>query len=409
MTSRRPARIACIVSPNHPTHLGGILSVAAELVKAGAEVRVWTGQAFAPRIASIGAHFADLLEGRCPSQLRDESRPVPVRQVAFAAHYADSLASDLRAWAADLIISEGFTLIGRIAAEVLNKPWVLINAGHNVNCAAYRAVAGREVPNAISETCWAAVEILRCRYGLKDASPYYYAGDQSPWANVFLEPREWATEAGRLDLANAFFFGASQGDGARDERPGRRDSGAKTVYASLGVTVWRYLRNEALAILRGIAEAAPLVKGASLSIGLGGACLAEDELAELRKYGATVYEYADQPARLSESGAFITHHGMGATHDAVAARVPMLSYPLFADQPALAALSQAFGLAKPLKCMSEPPAPAPAPERVAQSLEELFANSRPAGERLDAAWEWEAAAMAARPALARRLIELGAG
>ncbi len=45
---------------------------------------------------------------------------------------------------------------------------------------------------------------------------------------------------------------------------------------------------------------------------------------------------------------FVTHHGLKSTHEAIWQRVPMISYPFFGDQPALAALCQRLGLAVPL-------------------------------------------------------------
>ena len=59
-------------------------------------------------------------------------------------------------------------------------------------------------------------------------------------------------------------------------------------------------------------------------------------------------EYTDQWAVLGETDIFLTHHGLNSTHEAIFRRVPMLSYPIFSDQPALAQRCQEFGIAVPL-------------------------------------------------------------
>jgi len=66
------------------------------------------------------------------------------------------------------------------------------------------------------------------------------------------------------------------------------------------------------------------------------------------KPNVRVVEYADQWEALRESDVFITHHGLNSTHEAVFNRVPMISYPFFGDQPALAAKCRRFGSAVPL-------------------------------------------------------------
>jgi UDP:flavonoid glycosyltransferase YjiC (YdhE family) len=396
-------RVACFATSVR-SHIGGVLSVAAELAKAGAEVRVWTDPAFKLEVAAAGAQFSDLFAGRSLCQLGDVSQPRPARYVTFAAIFADSLASEVRAWAPNVVVAEGFALIGRIVAEQLGRPWLLINSGHCVNGACHRDVIAREFPGEISGACWNAVEILKSRYGLTGASPYSFISDPSPWANIHVEPAEWWDGGKGHEVNNIEFFGSLSGRELQDGSRGRADREARRIYASLGTVVWRYWKDEAAAVLRSVAEGVALVEGASLTIGLGGAGLAEPEIAGLKKYGATVIPYADQPAILSCSDAFITHHGLGSTHEAVAARVPMLSYPFVGDEPSLAGLSQSFGLAKPLRNMALPLSCPPAPETVAQSLEALLADAR-IEERLDTAWEWERRTMAERPRVAKRLLE----
>ena len=69
---------------------------------------------------------------------------------------------------------------------------------------------------------------------------------------------------------------------------------------------------------------------------------------QLVRPNVEVVQYADQWRALGVADLFITHHGVNSTHEAVFHRVPMLSYPFFTDQPALAARCQQLGIAVPL-------------------------------------------------------------
>src|SRR5262249_60501760 len=85
-----------------------------------------------------------------------------------------------------------------------------------------------------------------------------------------------------------------------------------------------------------------------LVIGLGGYNLDVENRASLHGPNVRLIEYADQWAALRDADMFITHHGLNSTHEAIFHEVPMISYPLFSDQPALARRCQELGLAVPL-------------------------------------------------------------
>ena len=62
----------------------------------------------------------------------------------------------------------------------------------------------------------------------------------------------------------------------------------------------------------------------------------------------TVETYVDQWRLLADADLFITHVGLKSVHEAVFHRVPIISHPLFGDQPHLARRCQDLGLAIPL-------------------------------------------------------------
>jgi hypothetical protein len=99
----------------------------------------------------------------------------------------------------------------------------------------------------------------------------------------------------------------------------------------------------------------------------------------------------------------ITHHGLNSTHEAIFHRVPMISYPFFWDQPALAARCQAFGLAVPLVAGQREPF---GEIDVHAALDRLSAGEGAMQSALARAREWELAVMANRPAVLRQLVDL---
>src|SRR5207253_10574246 len=96
------------------------------------------------------------------------------------------------------------------------------------------------------------------------------------------------------------------------------------------------------------AVAAALGGCADALLSLGGLALPDERVAALRRTGVEVVPYADTWDALGEADVFVTSQGMNSTHEAAFSRVPMLSYPFFADQPDLAERCASFGIGVPL-------------------------------------------------------------
>jgi UDP:flavonoid glycosyltransferase YjiC (YdhE family) len=126
---------------------------------------------------------------------------------------------------------------------------------------------------------------------------------------------------------------------------------------------------------------------------VGGTELNPESARELAKPNVAVSRYVDQWRALEEATAFIMHHGLSSTHEAIFNRVPMLSYPFFSDQPGLAARCRELGLAIPLADSPRAPLTEQAVEtafaRLAESREEI-------GARLREALNWEREVIANR-------------
>jgi UDP:flavonoid glycosyltransferase YjiC (YdhE family) len=175
------------------------------------------------------------------------------------------------------------------------------------------------------------------------------------------------------------------------------------VYISFGTVVWRYYAADAMRALAALAEwfgRQPMTK---VIISLGGTAVEAAQRAALTRPNVAVEPLVDQWAVLAQSDCFITHQGLNSTHEAIHHRVPMISYPFFWDQPALAEKCRRFGLAIPL---SDQPR-GPVTERdVEVAWQQFLAHRNRMGAALTEAREWERAVVAARPAALRRMREL---
>lgn len=385
-------------------HFNGVIVVVEELVLAGATVRVWTDAAFRSRVLAAGAEFADLFAWGSLESTGDRSSLHGARGVTFAAVYGDRIVEAASAFGADLVIHDSFALTGRLVAEQIKLPRVIVTAGHAVNAAAFRQGLLGDPRVVIDQRCWEAVDVLRTRFEMADASPFSYVADPSPWLNICKEPAEWVNAAEHLFLDPIVHFGALPRDAIQRGTSTPRE-GPPRVYAAFGTVIWRYWQAEALQALEAIAEAADAIPGATLTIGLGGAQVGEDNLQRLREHRAVVHEHADQWAALNDADVFVTHHGLGSTHEAVACAVPMLSLPFFWDQPGLARRTQELGLALPL-IDGVMPGNRLTPAAVRRGLEQIEANRDAMRDRLLVARRWEARTIEARPEIARQILAI---
>ena len=397
-------RIACFVMET-PTHFGNAMLIVAELVRAGATVRVWTASAYRAQIEAAGAEFADLFDPVSLAAVGDTSRHQGVTFVSFAAARGEAFATAARNWGATLVLYDSFALIGRAVAARLDVPYVPLFSGHALDGRALRTGLLSDPRVRLEPQALQAVERLRDEFGIADASPFSYAGDPSPHLNVHFEPAEWmsADEHGRL--GPLVCFGSLPADALDQPPPPRGDGEVFHVYAALGTVVWRYWTADAAAALQVIAAAVAGMPGGRLTVGLGRARLPDAARAALEQSGAHLLDFADQWQELRTADAFITHHGLASTHEAVAFGAPMLSVPFFWDQPALARRSAELGIALPLLSGVLPTEPLQ-PATVGAALQRVADGRTLMQERLAEAREWERRTVAARPETSRQIMAL---
>jgi UDP:flavonoid glycosyltransferase YjiC (YdhE family) len=380
------------------------------LVQRGIEAHVFTDRRFQTLAESAGGKFVDLF-ARYPLEEADgESLPVPCRFVSFAGCYAEEIARDLERISPSLIVYDTFAMIGRVAGRLLGVPYVNVCPGHNMDPARFLPLLAADPRVSISPSCGRAVETLRDRYGIPDASPFSYLSGLSPFLNVYCEPPAFLTLVERRAFEPVAFHGSLpsiEEIEARRAEEGQscfgRDDDELKVYVSFGTVVWRYWAAEALDALKAISEFVGDTQNARAVISLGGARIGAKSVRALTKPSVAVSSYVDQWSVLREADVFFTHHGLNSTHEAIFNGVPMISYPFFSDQPALAEKCQQFGLAIPL---TDSPRGQITEEHVSAAMTEFTRRRESMRASLTRAREWELRVIADRESILRRITNL---
>ena len=340
-------------------HFQRLHPMIAGLTGMGAQVHVFTDRRFRNAVEEAGGSFVDML-GRHPlSRVDEESVPFPCRFVTFAGHYAEEIAAEVEAIGPSLIVCDTFAVIGRAVARLLDLPHVNVCNGHNLEPTRTKADLMADQPQRISPRCERAVELLRGRYGMPDASPYSYLDGISPLLNIYCEPPAFLTVEERRAFEPIAFHGSLPPPEAIEPSPPDRDLFASDaelkVYASFGTVIWRYWPGEALRALTAVADAVERRAGASALISLGGFDVSEEAKRRLERPRVCVEAYVDQWQALAAADVVVTHNGLNSTHEAIFCEVPMVSYPFFGDQPSLARRCAELGLAVPM--VEEPRGP----------------------------------------------------
>jgi UDP:flavonoid glycosyltransferase YjiC (YdhE family) len=385
-------------------HFQRLRPLIADLSGNGFDPYAFTDRRFAPEVERAGGRFVDLFAGRPLAAADDESIPLPCRYVTFAAHYADDVIAEVKALAPSVVVYDTFAVIGPVVGRALGVPYVNLCAGHKVEPARVEALVANHPRIDVSDACREAVETLRLRHGIADASPFSYLTGVSLDLNLYCEPPEFLPEAQRSAFEPVAFYGSLPSRSDLEARSDRRPASPfPDVYACFGTVVWRYWAAEALEALRAVSAALAATPGAAGLISLGGAPLDPRARGSLEADNVTVADYVDQWEVLRGANVLITHQGLNSTHEAIYNRVPMLSYPFLFDQPDLARTCEQLGLAMPLVGTPREPVSL---EDVSRALAALRDNRDSFGDRLADAREWELRVMADRPAVIARISAL---
>ena len=329
------------------------------------------------------------------------SPPAAVRNVSWAGRFGADLTAEVAPFAPDLVVYDSFAVIGRVVGAALGVPYVCVLSGHNMNPGRVVPAMAHDARVAISEACVEALELLRSRHGWDDVSPFSYYDALSPHLNLCCQPPAFLTEAERPAFEPLAFWGSLP---PLDGRPPRvRAVPPRRIYASMGTISWRYYAPEAVGALRAVAAAVARRSDLEAVISLGGAGLDPTAIAEQPAHAnVRVQGWVDQREQLADADVFITHSGLNSTHEALYHRVPMVSYPMFGDQPGLSARTCEFGVAVAL---AEPRGPVSADD-VDAALARLMAKGPALDEALALAHARELEVIAGRPAVVDQILAL---
>jgi UDP:flavonoid glycosyltransferase YjiC (YdhE family) len=394
------------------SHLQRLLAVVAGLARRDVAVSVFTDGRFREPVERVGGRLVDLFE-RYPLEAADAtSRPLPCRYVSFAGYYAEALMAEMARLRPALIVYDTFAVIGFVLGRELGVPYVNVCAGHDMSPANAIARLEHDRRLALSEAGRRAIDRLRDRWGVLDASHHSYFTSISPYLNLYCEPEAFLSPGARQALEPVAFFGSLPPPEMMPHRDGEAwglgspDASSLRVYASCGSVVWRYYVPEALGALTALAEAIATTEYARALISLGGHPLPTDLRARLQHPRVDVADYVDQWRVLQHASLFMTHHGLNSTHEAIYHRVPMLSYPFFGDQPHLAARCQELGLAIPVV---DTPRASVTAEDFRRALARAATESPRLVRSLGRVREWEREVLESREAVIDQILGLTKG
>jgi UDP:flavonoid glycosyltransferase YjiC (YdhE family) len=165
-----------------PGHFQRMRSLIAGIAALGIRAHVFTHRDFREYVERAGGAFTDLFARYPPADTT--SLPVPCRHVSYAGHHADAIRRDLEALRVSLVVYDTFAVVGHVVARLLGVPYVNVCAGHDVEPRRFVGMLEEDPRVRIAPECHAAVETLRTRHGIADASPFSYVTALSPHLNV---------------------------------------------------------------------------------------------------------------------------------------------------------------------------------------------------------------------------------
>lgn len=388
-------------------HLRRLLPVVAGLSGAGLRVCVFTETRYREEVAQAGGELIDLYARGSLADADSASIPSPCRYVTFAGLHAEAIVAEVAALRPSLIVHDTFAVIGPIVARRLCLPRVTVCAGHNFTPASVPGFLADYEDLVVSDACRRAVDLLRARDLLPVATPYSFATEPSPDLNLYCEPPQFLHDNERVAFGPLAFLGSlSPRNLARapsTTRPfGTGPAIRRRIYVCLGTVVWRRYEAVARRLLETVRAAVADMPDTVAIISMGNATPGPWVKA-LEHPSVHVADYVDQWDVLAHADVFLTHQGLNSTHEAICQQVPMISYPIFWDQPALSQRCRELGLVTPL--VAERRAPV-AVEDVRVALATVDEQRERFRARLREAHGWELDVVAQRPNVIGRVLDL---
>lgn len=388
-------------------HLRRLLPVVAGLSSEGLRVCVFTETRYREEVAQAGGELMDLYAGGSLAEADSESIPSLCRYVSFAGLHAEAILAEVAALRPSLVVHDTFAVIGQIVARRMGLPRVTVCAGHNVTPASIPEFLADYEEVVVSDGCRRAVDSLRARGLLPDATPFSFATEPSPDLNLYCEPPQFLREDERAAFGPLAFLGSLSPRNLARQPSATQPFGAaaaarRRLYVSLGTVIWRRYGTVGRMLLETVRAAVADMPDTVAIISLGNASPGSWVKA-LEHPRVHVADYVDQWDVLSHADVFLTHQGLNSTHEAICQEVPMISYPIFWDQPALSQRCRELGLVTPLAAARRAPV---AVGDIGAALATVAEERQRLGARLREAHAWELDVVAQRPNVIGRVLEL---
>ena len=400
----RPDQTVVVLCPGGG-HVQRLLPLVAGLAARGVTVHVFTRTEGRIQVEAAGGIFLDLFAKYPLEAVDSTSIPIPSRLVTFAAAYAEPLISAVATLRPALLVYDSFMVVAPLIGRRLGIPYVGMRAGH-AQVPAHAVAEIRNDPRVATDAaCLAAVQKLRDEYGMSEANPFSYLEGLSPYLNLYPEPARFLREEARRAFEPVAFFGSLAPDlreATSRERPLAARNGRIRVYVSFGSVIWRYYADVALAAMATLAEILA-ERDAEALVSLGNHKIDDAVRRTIERADIRLASYVDQWGALKDADLFVTHHGLNSSHEAVFHQVPMLSYPFFGDQPAMAQCCQDLGLALPL---SQAPRVQLQATAARQAFDAINAQRSAFAARLAEARTWELEVIEQREAVLDRVLGL---
>ena len=400
----RASHTIVVLSPGGG-HGQRLLPLVAALVKRGLRVFVMTRAELGQHVEAAGATFCDLFAKYPVEAVDGESMPFPSRLVTFAAAYAEPLTADVARLRPALLVYDSFVVVAPLIGRRLDIPYVGMRAGHAQVPAQAIAAISRDPRVVTSEACQAAIETLRTEHGMIAASAFSYLEGVSPYLNLYPEPARFLDDEARQAFEPIAFFGSLAPDrreAASHDRPLSGGGGRMRVYVSFGTVVWKYFAEVALAAMARLSDVLSELD-AHVVMSLGDYEAGVSDRRRIERPHVSLQRYVDQWGALKDADLFVTHQGLNSTHEAIFHEVPMLSYPFFGDQPAMARCCEDLGLALPLSTV---PRAALNTDDVRRQIAAVVSQRSAFARRLAEARQWEIETINGREAVLDRMLAL---
>ncbi len=324
-------------------HVNPTLAVARELVDRGEEVIYYLTEDFRPAVEATGATFrayqSIVSNMQVPTNFTQNfANGLPFRMVDESAEVLPQVLESIHAEQPDCILYDMMCLWGRIAAESLHMPAVLLRPsyapGSGGPASAFEGSTGRQMGELFQRLDGKLADLCRT-YGVEPFEMRQLFFGSEPLTLVFI-PREFQSGGDTFDQRFVFVGPAIQPRHYSGDFPLEKLSGKTILYISLGTV----FNNQAEFYNQCFEAFGDKDWQIVLSTGKN------VDAAQLQTVPENflVVPSAPQLDVLQKTNVFVTHCGMNSTMESLYYGVPMVAVPQMPEQMTTAQRVQELGL-----------------------------------------------------------------